>query len=203
MESAINKKTKRLNQRKKKQIVFFTSLVILPLIQFAICYIYVNFNSFILAFQKYTYKKKGLGFDITFAGFDNFKTAWSIISERSFMLTNSLQLFFWTTIVGLTLALLFSYYIYKKYPMAEFFRVILFMPKIVSGVVFALLYKYIANDVFMEVMNNMLHIETNTGLIDNPDTRLGAVLFYCVWISEIPKTLQQALAWSKLKSRLP
>ena len=132
---ANGKAAKSINYRKIKRNLFFAGLVTLPIIQFCICYIYVNINSFILAFQHYEFAQGTLGFDITFAGFSNFKEAIEIISERSFMFGNSLKLFFWQTIVGLTLALLFSYYIYKKYVMGGIFRVVLFMPKILSGVV--------------------------------------------------------------------
>ena len=38
------KDEKRVNFRRRKQVVFFTSLVVLPLLQFAIFYIYVNIN---------------------------------------------------------------------------------------------------------------------------------------------------------------
>lgn len=163
-------------------MIFYACIVALPLLQFCICYIYVNLNSFILAFQKYSVKKGELGFLVEFAGFENFKEAWSLINQRWFMFGNSLRLFFWVTIVGFTLALLFSFYIYKKYPFGEFFRVVLFMPKIISGVVFALLFKYMADDVFVKIMNDYLNVKTELGLLANPDTQLSAVLFYSVWI---------------------
>ena len=131
--------TKRVNSRQIRRNVFFACLVILPVIQFCICYIYVNINSFVLAFQNYSIAKGGGAYVIEFAGFDNFKEAFDILVDYKVMFLNSIQLFFWTTVVGLTLALLFSYYIYKKYPMSEVFRVVLFLPKIMSGVIFCLL----------------------------------------------------------------
>ena len=105
---------KRFNQRKMRRNLFFAALVTLPVLQFCICYIYVNLNSFMLAFQSY---KMGLdGWEAT-PTFDNFAKAFTILTDSAGLARfgNSLQLFFWTTCVGLTLALLFSYYIYKKY----------------------------------------------------------------------------------------
>ena len=173
---------KRINYRKRKRMLFFAALVIFPIIQFSICYIYVNFNSFVLAFQHYDYKKVGLGFEITFAGFDNFKESIELLSERTYMFKNSFLNFFWTVLVGLTLALTFSYYIYKKYPLSDLFRLVLFMPKILSGVVFCLLFKYLANDVYVYFMETVMHVEEATGLLDSMDTKLGAVLFFNVWV---------------------
>lgn len=173
---------RRINRRKRNRNLFFAALVAWPIIQISICYIYVNFNSFVLAFQNYGYAEGALGFDITFAGWSNFREAIHQLSDKTYMFGNSLKLFFWTTIVGLTLALLFSYYIYKKYPMGELFRVILFMPKILSGVVFCLLFKYIANDVYVYVAENFFHVESATGLLDGEETKLATVLFFSVWI---------------------
>ena len=115
---------KRYNQRKVRRNLFFAALVTLPVLQFCICYIYVNLNSFMLAFQEYTLGENG--WSTSFANFDNFTSALTILTDGAGLARfgNSLQLFFWTTCVGLTLALLFSYYIYKKYPMSELFRVV-------------------------------------------------------------------------------
>lgn len=175
---------KNINYRKRNRIIFFASLVALPILQFCICYVYVNINSFILAFRHYEFAKDSIGFDVTFAGFSNFKRAIEELKDVNAiaMFKRSLQLFFWTTIIGLTLALLFSYYIYKKYPMSGLFRVVLFMPKILSGVVFCLLYKYIANDVFKYVGETLFHLEDVKGILDNPNTQLGGVLFFTLWV---------------------
>ena len=178
---------KRINYRKRKRMWFFASIVALPILQFCICYIYVNINSFLLAFQHYELPPKGqLGYRISFAGFENFKQAIEVLFGEKVdvigMFGRSLQLFFWTTGVGLTLALLFSYYIYKKYPMSGLFRVVLFMPKILSGVVFCLLYKCIANDVYKYIGETFFGAEHVLGILDNQETQLAGVLFFSVWV---------------------
>ena len=172
---------KRINYRKRKQIVFFTSLVVLPLLQFCIFYIYVNINSFILAFQKYAWNENGLGLNVSFAGWKNFSQAFDILADSGYMVINSLQLFLWSTVLGLTLALLFSYYIYKKSPCSGLFRVILFMPKIVSDIVFAVLFNALTSGVYSTIMSE-IRGEYVLGLIDNPDTQFATVLFYNLWV---------------------
>lgn len=173
---------KRINYRQIKRMLFFAAIVAFPIIQFSICYVYVNFNSFVLAFQKYDFAQGSLGFEVEFVGFDNFKEAIGLISERTYMFKTSFLNFFWTVLIGLTLALTFSYYVYKKYPMSDLFRLVLFMPKILSSVVFCLLFKYLANDVYVYVMKTLFHVEQIQGLLDNPDTKLGAILFFNVWV---------------------
>lgn len=172
---------KHINYRKRKQIVFFTSLVVLPLLQFCVFYIYVNINSFILAFQKYAWNENGLGFNVSFARWENFSKAFVILADSGYMLLNSLQLFLWSTVLGMTLALLFSYYIYKKSPCSGLFRVILFMPKIVSDIVFAVLFNALTSGVYSTIMSE-IRGEYVLGLIDNPNTQFATVLFYNLWV---------------------
>ena len=174
--------TKRINYRKIRRNLFFAALVTIPVLQFCICYIYVNLNSFMLAFQDYTMDD---GYVITFAGFDNFKSAITILTDSAGLARfgNSLQLFFSTTCIGLTLALLFSYYIYKKYPMGELFRVVLFLPKIMSGVIFCMLYRYITNGVLNEIRVEWFELEKIPGgLLKDHDAALPAVIFLTLWI---------------------
>ncbi|MBE5752059.1 MAG: sugar ABC transporter permease [Clostridiales bacterium] len=173
--------TRRVNYRRKKQIVFFTSLVVLPLFQFCIFYIYVNINSFILAFQEYSWKEGVLGLNVEFARFKNFSEAFGIMKAGGNMLLNSFWMFILSTVFGLTLALFFSYYIYKKNPCSGLFRVILFMPQIVSSVVFAVLYNALTSGVYSTIMTEIKG-EYVLGLIDNPDTQFGTLLFYNLWI---------------------
>ncbi len=175
---------KRFNQRKLKRNLFFAALVALPVLQFCICYIYVNLNSFMLAFQEYTLDTNK-GWIPSFAGFNNFSEALGVLTDPAGLgrFGTSLQLFFWTTCVGLTLALLFSYYIYKKYPMSELFRVVLFLPKVMSGVIFCLLYKFITSGVLNEIRVEWFELEKiQDGLLGQQKYALPAVLFFSVWI---------------------
>lgn len=181
MEKTEKKERKPFNQRKKKQAIFYYSMMILPVIQFCIFYIYANSNMIFLAFQKYQNKVGAIGYDVTFAGLDNFKTAFTYIKEHMYMITNALEAFLLCTLLAMVLAIFFSYYIYKKYPMHGLFRVILFMPQIISSVVFVLLFKYIVTDVYVYIMEKLTH-EQVLGLLDNLDTKKGTVYFYCVYM---------------------
>ncbi len=175
------KSTLRTNSRLRKKLIFYICLVLIPSVQFAIFYVYVNFNSFVLAFQEYVALEGSLGYDIEFAAFNNFKEAFSILFTDTYYLTNSLLWFVCKVAVGISLALLFSFYIYKKYPLSGFFRVFLFMPQIISGVVFSLLFKYIVTDVYIVLMESV-GAENVLGLLDNPSTRQGVTIFYNIWM---------------------
>jgi len=183
MENTATKKSgARINSRYRSRLLFYICLVTLPSIQFLICYVYVNINSFILAFQSYTAKTNALGFDVTFAGFTNFQKAWAVATERLDRIKLSL---IWAAIkvgVGITLALVFSFYLYKKYPMSGLFKTVLFMPQILSPMIFSLLFKYIAVDVYEFVVEEWFHMEALKGGLLGQDARMGTTIFFNLWI---------------------
>ena len=164
-------------KRKTKRNIFYFAMIFLPMLQFAIFYIYVNFNSIVLAFQHYELNENFL-FDISFT-FENFKTVWDLLGERSYLITNSLIRFAVVVVVQYPLALIFSFYIYKKWMGSGFFKTILFMPQLVSGLIYGLLYKYIISDVYIA-----LNPESLGGLLDLNNLPLARtmVLIYSVFM---------------------
>ena len=106
-----------LSNKRTQDLIFCLIILFVPVLQFSIFYIGVNVNSFVMAFQKYEIDEvTGLG-SFVGNGFENFKTMWVEITEGGkfgFAFKNSLSAFFWVTLVGMTLSLVFSLYIFKK-----------------------------------------------------------------------------------------
>ena len=127
--------------RKQRRLIFYVLVFALPLLQFLLFYLYVNFNSIIIAFQKKT-PKETIGYDISFT-WGHFANAFESFFSAEFakMLWNSLQLLFGQLVIVTPLALLFSYYIAKGKPGSSFFRIMLYLPQVLSVVVLGLLYQ--------------------------------------------------------------
>ncbi len=178
LENSSPKKDNRLT-REKKRLIFYVLMLILPLAQFLIFYVYVNISSILLGFQKYTEKAGSIGYDITFT-WDNYIYVFNFLAKPHNLplITNSLIYFVIHLGIGTTLALVFSYYIYKQYALSQLFRVILFLPQVISGLVLSLLFNYIVEDVYVSIFN----LPKNQGLMTNPDTQLGALIFYNLWL---------------------
>lgn len=168
--------------RKHKRLIFYTIMVALPVLQFCIFYIYVNFNSIMLAFKKYSIVDGQVGYKVTFAGFENFKVAWNAFVNGAYMIKNSLILFVFK-LLSISLALIFSFYVYKKFVFAKMFQVVLFLPQIISSVVLSVLFCYMTRDVYQEVVRIITGVKPAVTLLDNPSTRFGTVIFYCIWAS--------------------
>lgn len=170
----MEKKRKLKNSRRNKRIIFYVSILALPIIQFLIFYVYVNFDSIILAFQSYSYREDGgLGYNVTFAGFANFQNVFNILKEKPQLLQNSLTLAACELFIGIPLALLFSYYIYKKRMFGGWFRVLLFLPQIISSTVFVIIAKILMTEALPYYgLPNLLDVSTKTEL-----TRFVLIVF--------------------------
>lgn len=176
-------KTKAMNQKKKKDLIFCLLVLLVPMVQFAIFYVGVNVNSFVMVFQKYEINEETLRGSYKFQGFahlfDNFKWMFTTIRNEGLFLSalkNSFIAFFVVTLVGITLALVFSLYISKKMPGSGLFRALLFAPSILSAMVTVLIFRSFVEEVFPTVFH------MKEGLYANLDTRFGTILFYNVWI---------------------
>ena len=191
MTNQMKNKRKPMTTRRKKELIFVFVLLAYPVAQFLLTWIFVNSYSIILAFQKISMEG-----DVSFAFFDNFiyvikrifdpdLGAATIIGGKRIpynllILINSLGYGFVSIFVSLPLALISSYFLSKKMPFANVFRVIFFLPNIISIV--ALIYAF------------RMQFDSNSGLIYHflkalnitvedtiwPNTSI-LVYVYCIW----------------------
>ena len=176
------KKQKTNNTRLRSRLIFYCVVMGLPLLQFCVFYIYTHINSFLLAFQIYDVNKSGVGYDIVFAGFENFKVALNLLLEKSNLLKNSLITYLICNLGIICLSLIFSFYVYKKFVGHNLFRVILFMPQIVSGVVFAILFQYIVTNLYPDLVFRLTG-NTVVGFLNrDADTKFITLVMFSVWV---------------------
>ena len=169
--------------KNKNDVFFYLCLVLIPSIQFAIFYIGVNFNSILLAF-----KDRESGVADKFAGLTNFIQIFSqhksnsryTIENLLLYAKNSLILYGFNTLVGITLALMFSYYISKKFKGAGLFKVFLYIPNIVSPAVLVIIYKYFLEEGYPGIVYSITG-ESILGLLTT--NRFFWVIFYSIIMS--------------------
>ncbi len=188
----------------KAKNIFYWSILAFPLLQFVILYIGVNINSFALAFQEFDLQ--GGGF--VFVGFDefwkNFIAVFQEFQEADYLrqaFANSIIAYLVGLAVGLTLALLFSYYLYKKYAMSNFFKVILFLPFIISSITLVIIYKYFVESAVPEFVLQLTGIEIE-GLLSNVNTEFITILFFSIWTGFGIQTLIYSSAMSSISSEI-
>ena len=190
-------KTTTLQAHKKKKAIFYTLMMIYPIVQFLIFYVIVNFNSILLAFQEFnteTATFQFLGFD---QFFNNFKDVIYDLFNDAEMKTataNSFKIYFCSLIIGTPLNLIFAFLMYKKIPAHGAFRIVLFLPQIISSLVISLMFRY-----FVE---QALPFLTGINLLQSKDTAFNTMIFYCIWASFGAQIIIYTNAFSKISPEL-
>lgn len=175
-------------QSKKKRrdwaaIGFMISMMFLPILHLIVFWLFVNVDSLALSFQKYDMASgKWLP-----AGFGNYRELFaSFVNPTSVLpraLLNSFTLFLWNDFVLIPISLFFSYILYKKLPMGNMFKVIFFLPSVISVVVLTLVYSYMFNNFIPEVLKS-IGLEDSIpwlGYFGDPKYAWWMVLFYGLW----------------------
>lgn len=124
----------------KGKSIFIFSLLIIPIINFVIFYLIVNANSFVLAFQEYA----GFGeYKVSVGQFLNIFADLKLLNDgKLFPAFKNTMMYFWINLLfTLPFSFIISYFLYKKVAWSGFFRVIFFMPSIISSVVLVAVYK--------------------------------------------------------------
>lgn len=137
-------KKHKVLSKKGSQSRFLFFFLLYPVIQFLIFYIGVNFNSILLAFKDYN----TVTATYSFAGFVNFGEIIQdlfVNGNLTLALQNSLIQFVVTFFIGIPVSVIVSYGVYKKIPFAGFFKVMLFMPNMINGMVFVICGENIIN----------------------------------------------------------
>ncbi len=187
IENDDNKSPKKVKQpnlmnKKQKRLIFYIVMISWFILNLAIFYVYVNIRSISMAFQEYSVDKTTGLLQSKFVGLKNFKYVIDQLVTRNkteYILLTTFLSYGFGLLVGTTLALVFSYYIYKKFMFSEFFRVILFLPSVISGVVMVTLYKTMVDSAYMQVFNK------SAGLLDESqpiNLRIMMVIIYTLWM---------------------
>lgn len=137
-------KTKRkvgLGQNNVHSKLFYALMALIPTVQFLIFWVYVNINSFTLAFKAFP---SGIATEYEVSWFNFgvwFTEGHTLAMQLGPALEVSLKSYLISFVTGMPLGLFFSYYMFKKMPGSKLFRILLFMPSILSGAVLATIYK--------------------------------------------------------------
>lgn len=130
-----NKKPKAYN-KKLGQNVFLFFFLLFPIVQFLIFYVGVAANTLKLAFQVYLPEKQAYTF--SFATFANVFKEFFVNGEMSLLIKNSATQFAVGLFIGMPLQIMVAYVVFKEVPLANAYKVILFMPNIISSLVFVM-----------------------------------------------------------------
>ena len=184
IEQEIKSKKKKMPLKRK---IFIVSMIIYPIVHFLVFWLYVNFNSIIMAFQEFNYFEE----KEVFVWLDNFDWALDQLyrlgkPDLVNCIVNSVLLFVSNNFVILPISIFCAYIFYKKLPLGGFFKVVFFLPNIISVVVLTLAFSFMFNTSFgpvNEVLNwlGLGQLIPANGWLSDKDTAFPMILFYCLW----------------------
>ena len=183
--------------RKKTDALFIYGFLAWPLLHFFIFWFCMNIGTVADSF----FEIMADGKSREFVKFDNYIEVLKIIcgkKDRGILnyhgVLNSLTLIPLSLIINLPLTVLFAYGIYKKLPLHNTFRIVLFLPAVISSVVLCLAFR-LALDNSSGILLQLLRMiglggdgsQFDTGIIPvggflgNEDTMWGTILVFSVW----------------------
>ena len=171
------------NRGNLQRNTFLTCILAIPVLNFIIYYIIVNFNSILMAFQMYdlntgdyvflTKENGGI-----FSNFIQFITDLSGDYTLSFATKNSFTLYFIGLFVSMPIQIFTAFFIYKKIPGTKIFKVLLYLPQILSSIVMTIIFRYFADQAIPEIIHSMGFAKPN---FFSPDNVFTTILVYNIW----------------------
>lgn len=178
----------RVRHRDRADVLFYTLLMILPVLQLLIFYFGVNFQSICMAFQKYDAKNNVFIWDMS----QNLTLFKIDVQTAGFwkMVTNSLTVWISTSLAGTVLAVIFAYYIYRRNLLSNFFKFVLFLPSVLPGILLAVMFKKFVGlgipAFFQYLCDTTVSDVFNAGAAGG---RINLITLFTVWVSFGPQVL--------------
>lgn len=181
-------KAKKRLSKKWRDYIFIFIMLLYPIAQFVFTWSFVNIKSVLLAFQEgNVYGYSWVGFDtiskVFYESFNSYRntTGVSWLNDSAVIILNSVGFAFITIFISLPLSVLFSFFLSKKMPLANVFRVIFFLPNIIPVVALTFAFKmaYQPEVGYLYPLIKALGI-SETSLNTYPLSQL-LVYGYCIW----------------------
>lgn len=176
-EKVIKRKVGKNKIQRRNDWIFILSIVLWPIICWCTLYLGSMGNQFIITFQNFD----PLTNTFYWSGFNNitdFVNDCFNDPELTVAMGNSMILYFINLLIDMPIAIIVAYCIYKKVWGAGFFKVVLLLPSMISGIIWVLIFKYFVEFGLPRVLNDPMM----PSLITTYETAFGTMIFYSEWI---------------------
>ncbi len=185
MDNTVSAARRPFWTRKRKNLLFVCGLLVIPITQFIVFWVYVNFDSILLGFQSPSDSS------FTWANFERFVREFKTQPYLKESIVNTLIYFVVCNGINLPIIVLFSYLLFKKCYGHSVFRVIFFLPSIISVVVMCMLFRYLVGVTpngpgpiisLLQALHIPLSEEVlNNGLFGSEKTAYATIMVEVLW----------------------
>ena len=183
MKQGNKEKVSAFGSQKRRDTVFVWLMLSGALLNFLVFWLFANFRTFVMAFQAPKTDGTGLFFTL-----NNFKDLFAdLFGEESKMLGsffNTMIAFVVNNFISFPITIVCAYFLFKKVFMVGTFRVVFFLPSVLSAVVLTTMFKYfIGVDGVVQNLFILLggRLEDYPMLLQNPATAFTTILMYELW----------------------
>ncbi len=175
-------KSKKMNLKNKyglKRIdyVFIIVMLAIPIIHWLVFWLYVNFNSILMAFKIPTGDWSMASIEQVLRDLNSPST-----SDLLTPIKNTV-IYFIKDVLMLPIQLLVAYFLYKKVRGWRFYQVIFYLPAIVSGVAMANMFiRLVRFDGPVGIILGKLGVDPIPNFFKNSDYATNTILFYSIWM---------------------
>ena len=176
MESKIKKRG-----LKNKDTLFITLMLAYPVLHFCVFFIYVNISTVKMSFEYLNYATGEIEYNLFY--YKQFFYELVHMEQMKIGLRNSIIAMLVSNFVLMPLSVVCGYFFYKKIPGSAVFKVIYFIPNIISIIVMSMVFKYM----FDPNLGPIAHIMKSLGFEVIPDFfndktyAFSLIQLYCIW----------------------
>ncbi|MBQ9735010.1 MAG: sugar ABC transporter permease [Clostridia bacterium] len=172
----------RKNTVKIRDAIFYAAVTAIPLIMFVLVNVVINGNAILLAFQEYDGTSNHFLSGNIFENFAYWIDRLTNYAEFKSIMWRSVEVYLITTVLCTFVPILFSYYVYKKMFGHKVFKILLFLPSILSSIITVSMFRMFVSEVIPSVYEEL------TGKYLFPplkgvDTAFSTIMFYNVWMA--------------------
>lgn len=153
-----------MNSSKKKRLMFYCLMSAFPILQVLIFYVFVNFNTILLVFQKFDYATG----KYLWNGLNNIKQLrLDILTDPLYLISFKNSLLGWVIpfVIMTPLGLFNAYYFFRKAFLSETLKVILYIPSILSALAINILTLYFLEMIYPKIVLDIFGIKIAKGLL--------------------------------------
>jgi len=171
----------RKKKRKWRETGFLVSVWIYPIALFALLYVAVNIGSIMMAFQTFNTTTQQFEWTTGSEIVANFRLFIDNIRnspDLAYVFRNSIIIYAVTMLISMPVNICVSYFLFKKIYGHEIFKILLFLPSLISSIVWVFLFRYLVEFAVPAVFGENIHLLSNS----NANVSFWTMLFFSTWI---------------------
>lgn len=167
--------------------IFIICMLAYPVLHFLIFWGYVNIDTVILSIQKFSILEGKETF-VWFENYARFFEDWSLSTSQTlkYAIVNSIGFLIFNNFILLPISIVCAYLLFKKVLGYQVFRVIFFLPSIISAVVLTMAFSFMFNTQFGIVVKLLRDLKLDflipaNGFLGTKGVAQRMIYLYCLW----------------------